>query len=206
MRSRSTKLITSLHHTTWLVLTAIVGFAILLTILNTSSIGAAINQIPPPDPQPGSYGIEATKPKAPPIEGASIATPSSGASFTTSPITVRGICPEDLLVQVHNNGVMVGAVMCEDGSFELEVSLFAGVNELTAHVYDELYQTGPVSNIATVNYTNAHFTAFGELITLTSQYGRRSAMTIRLLGHCSFPAVRDRMPLVLTGVMDHQLS
>lgn len=174
MRSTITELIPSISLTRLLVM---LGSVVALLVLLTSPVNAAINQIPPPDPQPGSYGIEATKPKAPPIEGASISTPASGASFTTSPVTVRGVCPDELLVQVHNNGVMVGAVMCKDGSFEIEVSLFAGVNELTAHVYDELYQTGPVSNIATVNYTNAQFTAFGELITLTSQYGRRSAMT-----------------------------
>jgi hypothetical protein len=57
----------------------------------------------------------------------------------------------------------------------MQVSLFAGANELTAIVYDELDQAGPVSNLATVNYTNTQFSAFGALITLTSSYGRRAA-------------------------------
>jgi hypothetical protein len=107
--------------------------------------------------------------------GASITTPGNGASFTTSPITVNGICPNDLLVQIYNNGVMVGSVMCTNGSFSLQVSLFAGTNELSAIVYDDLEQAGPKSNIATVTYTDTHFTAFGALVTLTSSYGRRSA-------------------------------
>lgn len=156
---------------------ALVTIVLVVTVISSQSASAAINRLPDPDPQPGSYGIEATKPKAPPERGASISLPVSGASFTSSPITVTGICPDNLLVQIHNNGVMAGAAMCENGSFSVEITLFAGVNEITAHVYDDLNQTGPVSNIATINYTNAQFTAFGELITLTSQYGRRSAMT-----------------------------
>lgn len=177
MRSKLTEQLIGLNYIKLLRrgLLAVV-LAAIISIVFANLAHAAINRLPDPDPQPGSYGIEATKPKDPPIEGASVSLPASGASFTTSPITVSGICPEGLLVQIHNNGVMVGAVMCEDGSFSLEVSLFAGLNEITAHVYDELYQAGPVSNIASVNYTNAEFTAFGELITLTSQYGRRSAM------------------------------
>ncbi len=136
---------------------------------------SAITPIPNPDPKPGSYGLEATKKKAPPTTGATITTPGSGASFATSPITVSGICQNDLLVQVYNNGVMVGSTICKGGSFSVQVSLFAGVNELTAIVYDEIDQAGPVSNSVTVNYTDTSFTAFGALITLTSSYGRRSA-------------------------------
>lgn len=147
----------------------------LLTMLIFVRPAAAINQIPTPDPKPGSYGLEATKKKAPPTVGATITTPGNGASFATSPITVSGICQTDLLVQVYNNGVMVGATICKNGSFSMQVSLFAGVNELTASVYDEIDQTGPPSNVVTVNYTDTSFTAFGALITLTSSYGRRSA-------------------------------
>lgn len=142
----------------------------------------AITQIPTPPPQPGSYGLEATKPKAPPKVGATISTPGNGSSFSTSPITVNGICPTDLLVQVYDNGVMVGSVMCKNGSFSMQVSLFAGKNELSAIVYDELDQPGPKSNIVTVTYTDTHFTAFGALVTLTSSYGRRSAATGSELG------------------------
>lgn len=124
---------------------------------------------------PGSYGLEATKTKPAPTQGATITTPGNGASFSTSPITVNGICPNDLLVQVYDNGVMVGSVMCKGGSFSVQVSLFAGTNELTVIVYDEIDQAGPTSNTVTVNYTDTSFRAFGALITLTSSYGRRSA-------------------------------
>jgi len=149
--------------------------ATLLVLLVAVHPASAIERIPNPAPQPGSYGLEAVKPKDPPTVGATINTPANGASFSTSPVTVNGICPDGLLVEIYNNGVMVGSVMCEGGSFSLQISLFAGLNELTAIVYDDLEQAGPTSNIATINYTDTRFTAFGQLVTLTSQYGRRSA-------------------------------
>lgn len=135
----------------------------------------AITPLPTPSPKPGSYGLAATKTQPPPKTGATITTPGSGSSFSSSPITVTGICPDGLLVQVLNNGVMVGAVMCTNGSFSAQISLFAGTNELSANVYDEVYQAGPPSNTVTVTYTDTRFTPFGAAMTLTSSFGRRSA-------------------------------
>ena len=146
----------------------LVGFGLL------ADTASALDPLPTPEPKPGSYGLEATKKQAPPTQGATITVPGNGASFTSSPITVSGICPNDLLVQVYNNGVMVGSVLCKNGSFTLEISLFAGTNELSAIVYDDLEQAGPTSNTVSVTYTDTRFTAFGQLITLTSTYGRRS--------------------------------
>ena len=157
----------------WTALT-LVGVC-LLTLFVFMKPAGAINQIPIPDPIPGSYGLAATKTQEPPAQGATITTPGNGSSFGESPITVSGICPADLLVQVFNNGVMVGSVMCTNGSFSIQVSLFSGLNELTAIVYDTLDQPGPTSNAVTVNYNDSRLTAFGQLITLTSSYGRRSA-------------------------------
>lgn len=149
--------------------------AYLLALFVFVQPAGAINQLPTPDPKPGSYGLEATKTQEPPTQAATITTPGSGGSYSTSPITVSGVCQTSLLVQVYNNGVMVGAVMCTNGSFSLQVSLFAGTNELTAVMYDDLEQAGPVSNIVTLTYNDTSFAAFGQLITLTSSYGRRSA-------------------------------
>lgn len=163
-------------HTPFITRSLTVVLCALVLLLGVAkSVAAQFNPLPTPDPKPGSYGLEATKKQAPPTQGATITTPASGGSFSTSPITVNGICPNELLVQIYNNGVMVGAVMCANGSFSLEVSLFAGTNELSAIVYDDLGQAGPVSNIVTITYTDTQFSAFGELITLTSAYGRRSA-------------------------------
>ena len=164
----------SIRYSAKWTLPIIVGMCLLALFVSMRPV-AAINQIPTPNPIPGSYGLEATKTQPPPKEGATITTPGNGASFNTSPITVNGICPNDLLVQVYNNGVMVGSVMCKGGSFTLQVSLFAGTNDLTAIVYDDLDQAGPTSAVTTVTYTDTRFTAFGSAITLTSSYGRRSA-------------------------------
>lgn len=151
-----------------------IGIYLLALFVWVRPVGA-ITALPTPSPQPGSFGLEATKQQAPPAVGATISTPGNGASYSTSPITVNGICPNDLLVEVYDNGVMVGSVMCTNGSFSMQVSLFAGSNELSAIVYDDLEQAGPTSNVVTVTYTDTHLTAFGQLITLTSSYGRRSA-------------------------------
>ena len=157
-----------------------VGLLALFVLLGGTQRAGALTPLPVPDPKPGSYGLQATKTQPPPTQGATITTPGN-SSTSTSPITVSGMCPTGLLVQVYNNNVMVGAVMCSGGSFSLQVSLFAGTNEISAIVYDDLGQPGPVSNIITVTYNAANFTAFGSLITLTSSYGRRAAPAGELL-------------------------
>lgn len=158
----------------WWVPPITIGVYLLALFLFVQPV-SAINQLPTPDPKPGAYGLAATKTQAPPTVAATITTPGNGSSFSTSPVRVSGICTNDLLVQIYNNGVMVGSTVCASGSFSLEVSLFSGINELSAIVYDDLEQAGPVSNVVSVNYTDTSFKAFGELITLTSSYGRRSA-------------------------------
>lgn len=161
------------QNATWKL--SVLAGALLYMLSVTGASVSAITALPTPDPIPGSYGVEATKKQPAPTEGASISTPGNGASFSTSPITVNGICPKGLLVQVYDNGVMVGSVMCESGAFSVQVSLFAGTNELSVIVYDDLGQAGPTSNTVTVTYTDTRFSAFGQLVTLTSSYGRRSA-------------------------------
>lgn len=152
-----------------------IAAACLLALFAFSHGAGAINAIPTPAPKPGSFGVEAIKKQPPPTQAPTISTPGNGASFSTSPITVNGVCQTDLLVQVYNNGVMVGAVMCKNNTYSIQVSLFAGANELTAIQYDDLEQGSPVSNTVTINYTDTSFKAFGQLVTLTSSYGRRSA-------------------------------
>jgi hypothetical protein len=149
----------------------------------------AITRLPNPPPGAGSYGLEATKRQPPPTTSATISTPGNGASFGDSPITVSGLCTTGLLVQVYDNGVMVGAIDCVNGSFSLQVSLFTGQNDLTTIQYDDLQQAGPQGNTVSVTYNNANFSAFGALITLTSNYGRRAAD----------PGATLSWPLLLSG-------
>jgi len=155
------------------------GFLItaILTVLVVVSptVANAITPIPNPPPAPGSYGLEATKLQPAPTTSATISTPANGASFSTSPVTVSGLCTTGLLVQVYDNGALVGSINCTSGSFSLQVSLFTGQNDLTTTQFDDLGQPGPQGNTVTVNYNNASFTAFGTLVTLTSNYGRRAA-------------------------------
>lgn len=170
----ATDMVNKIQNSVQWMLPIVIG-ACLLALFFVNHTAFAINQIPTPAPKPGSYGVGAVKEQPPPTQAATITTPGNGASFSTSPITVSGICQTGLLVQVYDNGVMVGSVPCNNGSFSLQISLFAGVNELTAIVYDDLEQAGPVSNTVTVNYTDTRFTAFGALVTLTSSYGRRAS-------------------------------
>lgn len=169
------------------ILSALLLVVTIFSVVPTAH--ATITPITPPGPKSNSYGLEATKTQPAPTESATISTPSNGSSFSTSPITVAGLCKTGLLVQVYDNGALVGAVMCANGSFSIQISLFTGQNDLTATLFDDLGQAGPDSNTVTVNYNNADFSAFGQLITLTSNYGRRASQ----------PGTTLTWPLQLTG-------
>lgn len=128
------------------------------------------------NPKTNAYGIEGTISAPPPSEGARIIAPSGGQSYNFPVITVSGSCPSSLLVEVLSNDVMVGATYCENKSFSVEISLFAGRNDLSARVRDDLGQLGPSLNTVTVTYNNpgAQFAPFTSVITLTSAYSRRA--------------------------------
>lgn len=130
----------------------------------------------PPDEQANSFGVQGKISSPPPTQAATITTPTNGQNFTNDPtITVAGFCQDGLLVKVFNNNIFVGSVLCNNGSYSIQVNLFTGENELSAIVFDDLDQSGPTSNIVTVTFNNASFTSFGTLITLTSVYARRGA-------------------------------
>lgn len=150
--------------------------AVLIVSALGSSAAAQITPAETENPRVGSFGMEGTIQSPPPTEGARITVPSNGQNFTSSPITVSGICPSGLLVEIVNNGVMVGSTLCESGSFSLQVSLFPGQNDLSARVIDDLGQLGPASNTVSVTYSvDGQFDLFGQFITLTSAYSRRGA-------------------------------
>ncbi len=129
-----------------------------------------------PNPeQSGSVGLEGRISAPPPKQAASISTPNRGQTFTSSPITVAGLCKTDLLVKVFSNNVFVGSTVCKNGSYSLQVSLFSGKNDLVARVYDSLDQAGPDSNIVSVTFNDAQYAQYGTQLTLTSTYARRGA-------------------------------
>lgn len=129
---------------------------------------------PPQNPQSGSVGLQGEIPSAPPSQGATITVPGNGQTFTSTPITVAGTCPKDLLVEIYKNNVFAGATVCSNGSFSLQIDLFDGRNDLIARVYDSLNQAGPDSNTVTVNF-NSVKPAPGPRIFLTSAYAKRGA-------------------------------
>jgi hypothetical protein len=142
-----------------------------------------------PETASGSIGLEGSVSTAPPTQGATITTPVSGASFSTLPVSVNGICPKGLLVKIFSNNVFIGSVTCATGSYSLPVSLFSGGNDLVARVYDALDQAGPDSNTVHVTYNDAIFAQFGTQLTVTSDYATRGA----------FPNQELDWPIILSG-------
>lgn len=136
---------------------------------------AALTPLPPPGAQSGSTGVQGEISSPPPKTAPTIGIPSNGQTFTTIPITVSGLCTSGLLVKIFSNNVFVGATVCKNGSYSLQVDLFSGRNDLTARQFDALDQESPVSNTVTVTFDDAQFAQFGTHVTLTSDYARRGA-------------------------------
>jgi hypothetical protein len=129
----------------------------------------------PKNPQNGSVGIEGTIPTAAPKQAPTIAVPGNGQTFSTTPITVSGLCPRGLLVKIFSNNVFVGSTDCTNGSYSIKVDIFSGRNDLVARAYDSLDQSSPDSNIVTVTFNDAQFAQFGSHMFLTSPYAKRGA-------------------------------
>lgn len=142
----------------------------------------------PENPQQGSVGLQGTIATPPPDRGATITIPTNGQNFTQNPITVAGTCPDGLLVKVFKNNVFAGSVMCEGGSYSLQIDLFPGSNELVARVFDDLDQPGPDSNIVTVTYDDNR-PGSTQRIALTSNFAKRG----------SNPGQTLTWPVILSG-------
>lgn len=149
----------------------LVGLAAAALIMLVAPATADTN----PGPASGSVGLEGTISSNPPTRGATIAVPGNGAVFTSTPITVSGLCPTGLLVKIFANNVFVGSAVCSNGSYSLQVDLFSGQNDLVARVYDALDQAGPDSNVVTVTFKDAQFIQFGSHVNLSSAYAERGA-------------------------------
>jgi hypothetical protein len=124
--------------------------------------------------QSAPVGVEGVIPSNPPTQGATISVPSNGQTFNNIPITVSGLCPKGLLVEILKNGVFSGSAQCTSGSFSIQIDLFNGQNDLVAKVYDALNQSGPDSNKVTV-FFNGSFAGGGNRPTLTTAFAKRGA-------------------------------
>lgn len=155
------------------LLTLAAASATALALL-AASLGLAATPIPPPGPQNNSTGLKGSISTAPPKQAPTISIPTGGQTFTTTPITVEGLCSSQT-VKIFSNNVFVGAALCQNGSYQLKVDIFSGKNDLTARQFDELDQQSPDSNTVSVNFNSAQFDKFGTRVTLTSVYARKGA-------------------------------
>ncbi len=147
---------------------------VLLTAVASLFLVTIISGVVSAAEESGSVGVEGRISAPPPTTPATISIPRSGQAFTTLPVTVSGICPNDLLVKVFKNNVFAGSVQCKNGSYSLIIDLFNGQNELVARVFDALVQTGPDSNIVTVSYS-ADKPVFGGRVSLSSAIAKKGA-------------------------------
>lgn len=138
------------EHTSYVPLAfllVIVGFA--LTVFTNN-----VNSATPYDgPEAGSVGLTGVMPGKPPTTAATITQPTNGQRFSTSPITVKGTCPKNTLVEIFKNDIFAGSTVCLDnGTYSLDIDLLIGQNIIFARVYDALNQPGPDSNRVTIYY------------------------------------------------------
>jgi hypothetical protein len=127
------------------------------------------------NPKQGTTGMQGTIPSPPPTTAATINNPANGRTFTSTPIDIGGLCTTDLLVKVFSNNIFIGSAQCIRGSYGIKADLFSGDNTLVARVYDALDQTGPDSNIVTVNFQDNSLAAFGQRISLSSSMAKNGA-------------------------------
>ncbi len=158
----------NIKHPIPIISCAFLGLAILAVGLFTSaSVLAATSQS-------GSVGIEGTIPSNPPTQAPTINIPANGQVFSSTPITVGGLCKTGLLVEIFKNSVFAGSVICAGGSYSLQIDLFDGRNDLVARQYDNLNQASPDSNLVSITF-NSGFTPRGPRLSLTTLYAKRGA-------------------------------
>ncbi|MDB5169768.1 MAG: Fibronectin type protein [Candidatus Saccharibacteria bacterium] len=163
--------------------------SMLVLVLQCSLTGVARAADTTQNPQAGSVGLEGSISTAPPTRAATITTPANGTVFTSTPITVAGLCTTGNLIKVFDNNVFVGSTLCVGGSYSLKIDLFSGGNQLVVRVYDALDQAGPDSNTVNVTFNDAQYAQFGSRVTVTSIFARRGA----------YPGDSLVWPLILNG-------
>jgi hypothetical protein len=138
------------RHTSHLALVCILAITGLFIFATQDVIQAA--------PQVVSHDVNVTMtvPGPPPTIGATITSPSNGATFEyQSIVQINGACEIGTIVIVSTNGTAVGSTSCTGaGIFTLSVQLPLGVNALTAKDYDGLNQAGPDTPTVTVAVTS----------------------------------------------------
>lgn len=165
------------------------GQLIVVAAILQSGQSAVAATTPPTNPQSGSIGLQGTISAPPPTTAATITTPGNGQVFTSTPITVAGLCSGKVIVKIFKNGVFAGSVPCDNGSFRLQIDLFSGKNDLVAKISDLLDQDGPDSATVSVIFNDARFGGAGSRVAITSNYVKRGVD----------PGQTLNWPIILTG-------
>ncbi len=144
IKTANTKLLTRDHtgkirhhkHTSYGSLLIILLLTFIPLIIVSHTVAAAPLPVEGTTEGSGVYGTYAVvagpSPKAP-----SINSPTNGRVFTTAdPVAVKGACQSDNLIKIFTNEILVGAALCQSGSFQLAVNLFVGNNSLIARAYN----------------------------------------------------------------------
>jgi len=148
----------------------IISLALTLSIWQVASANN-LTLPAPNNPQSNSTGLVGEIPSPPPSTSATILTPTNNQVFTSEPVIVSGLCPSGLLIELFDNNVFTGAVMCGSKSYSITTYLFNGLNSLVAEDFDSLNQEGPVSNTVSVDFNNPTL-ALAPGISLTSNYAK----------------------------------
>ena len=101
----------------------------------------------------GAVAVTGTVNGPPPSVAPTISTPLQNFRSTEEIIKVAGLCTADLFVQIKRNNVNAGSVQCTStGTYQLQIQLYPGNNDLVAQQFDTLGQSSPISGSLRVGY------------------------------------------------------
>lgn len=101
----------------------------------------------------GQYTITA-KVSAPALtDAATLDSPNNGDVFTSSPISVKGTCPNDSYVVLYRNASLSGVAFCSAlNTYEIQTSLYLNGNILKVQAFNLTDDAGPITPEITVTY------------------------------------------------------
>jgi hypothetical protein len=183
------------EHTSYLPLLLLVLFTgVILAWFSIKTYAAT----PYDGPEAGSIGLTGTMPGPPPKIASTITSTKDGQHFTTSPFTVIGTCPNGTLVEIFKNNIFAGSAICGDnGTYTVKIDLFFGKNILTARVFDDLNQAGPVSKPVTVFFDASLLQA--DPAALLDLSGPQFILQTDAVFRGTFPEKPLNMPITVIG-------
>ncbi len=132
--------------------TSYLPLALLLLVVGMSLAVCTAYAASPP-PQAESMSLTGSMPGKPPKTGATITSPTNQQRFSVTPVSVKGTCVANMLIEIYKNDIFAGSGACSaTGTFVIDIDLLIGSNVLIARTYDSLNQQGPDSNAVTIYY------------------------------------------------------